>query len=440
MKKLILLSLMLAAVITASAISLQGAWTGTLTPAPNVDLKLVFYIGEGDGKPTFKLDSPSQGAFGIPGTVEYLGADSLSVAIPAIGLSYSGRLAGGRIEGTMRQSGVSFALSLEPQSPDALSRPQNPKPPFPYTTQEVSVENPAGGSVLAGTLTLPDGADLSTPVLVMVTGSGPQNRDEELFNHKPFAVIADYLGRCGVATLRYDDRGTGASTGDASNATTADLTGDAGAVVGWLRGRGYKKVGVLGHSEGGTIAFMLGAKGDADFIVTLGAPAVGADTILAEQSARQLLNAGMPQQVADDYTAAVLKVYDLKKRGERVDVGAITAGWPPIPIYTQMRNNLQIIATNSNPWIDYSIAYDPSKDILAVKCPVFAAYGSLDRQVTPVNYEAMRRYRPNDDVRLFEGLNHLFQHAVSGDLSEYGEISETISPEVLEAIAAFATR
>ena len=148
----------------------------------------------------------------------------------------------------------------------------------------------------------------------------------------------------------------------------------------------------------------------------------------------------MPQQVADDYTAAVLKVYDLKKRGERVDVGAITAGWPPIPIYTQMRNNLQIIATNSNPWIDYSIAYDPSKDILAAKCPVFAAYGSLDRQVTPVNYEAMRRYRPNDDVRLFEGLNHLFQHAVSGDLSEYGEISETISPEVLEAIAAFATR
>ena len=146
------------------------------------------------------------------------------------------------------------------------------------------------------------------------------------------------------------------------------------------------------------------------------------------------------EQGADDYTAAVLKGYDLKKRGERVDVGAITAGWPPIPIYTQMRNNLQIIATNSNPWIDYSIAYDPSKDILAVKCPVFAAYGSLDRQVTPVNYEAMRRYRPNDDVRLFEGLNHLFQHAVSGDLSEYGEISETISPEVLEAIAAFATR
>ena len=237
-----------------------GTWSGSIK-VQGVELPLVFHLTQEN--PT--MDSPDQGAKGIPIQVDRSSSGSISIKIPSIGASYQGLWLVKQIMGTFTQHGNSFPLTLVPGEPKR-SRPQTPVAPFPYTTEDVSFAN--GDAVLKGTLVLPKGCSRKTPVLVMVTGSGLQNRDEELFDHKPFAVIADAFARAGIATLRYDDRGFGESSGDIINCTTEDLKNDALAGIRLLRGR-FDRIGVIGHSEGGTIALMLAAEGQADFIVSL---------------------------------------------------------------------------------------------------------------------------------------------------------------------------
>ena len=277
--------------IMASDDDISGAWHGTLKITPQVELKIVFNFKTGeDGKPSVTLDSPDQGAYGIAGEVNFISADSVNVTVSRIGLTFTGRKQDGKLIGKCTQGAMSTDLELSPGIVE-LKRPQTPKPPYPYTTKEVRFNNLSDDVTLAGTLALPESFNEATPVIVMITGSGLQNRDEELYGHKPFAVIADYLARNGIATLRYDDRGYGESTGDGKNATTEDFARDAKTAMEYLRKEmKFKNVGILGHSEGAAVAFMLGADNNPglfsnpNFIIAIGAQAVRGDSVLIDQS------------------------------------------------------------------------------------------------------------------------------------------------------------
>jgi len=388
-------------------------------------LNIVFNF-EADGSCT--LDSPDQGAEGIAADMRLCAPDSVAVDVPSLQVQYRGRVEASRIVGKFKQGPYTFPLTLKPGAVD-VRRPQTPRPPYPYRTEEVSIS--AGDAVLSATVTYPEGFDDATavPMAVMVSGSGLQNRDEEILQHRPFAVIADYLARNGVATLRYDDRGFGRSTGSNAEATTMTYADDAAAAVAFARSLGhFSRVGVLGHSEGGTIAFVLGSRGVVDFAVSMAGAAECGKDILLRQNRSAMHYAGVDEATAATYCEALAAVLD----------GAVprTDGLPD-----NLRANLDHISADLSPWLRHFAAYDPAAAISAVHCPVFAFNGSRDTQVDAgANLGIIRRLLPHDAknrVREYEGLNHLMQHCATGQAAEYGVIEETIAPEVLEDIAAW---
>ena len=386
----------------------DGQWSGDLVLGQGKNLLLVLNIGTGsDGKPCCTLDSPMQGAEGIKTEVNVLTADSINITVPDIAATYAGRVTKDVITGCFTQMGMPFKLDLK-RGGVMMNRPQTPQPPLGYTTQEVSFENKAAGAVLSGTLTWPEGYDgkKPVPVVIMVSGSGLQNRDEELFGHKPFLVLADRLARNGIASLRYDDRGTGKSTGDASKATTSDFMKDAAAGMELLRSMNgkFSRVGVIGHSEGGLIAFMLAADGMTDFIVSMAGTGVKGDTIIAGQSNDALRRTGRPANV----TAT-----DIRKQAE----------------------------TGGNAWLRYFVDYDPTDVIASTTCPVMALNGTMDTQVRPrLNLDRIKSLLPHNaknSIKEYDGLNHLFQHCTTGFADEYGTIEETMSEDVMKDIAGW---
>lgn len=434
----------LSALTLTAQTNIGGTWHGTLAVTPQAKLRLVLHIDEAaDVK--VKMDSPDQGALGLPGELRFVSADSVNIALPALGADFSGRLSEGTIQGKFSQRGFSFPLELTPGGFD-MQRPQTPMPPFPYSSEEITVANPeAEGVKLAGTLTIPEHATKDTPVAVLVSGSGLQNRDEEIMGHKPFAVIADFLARNGIASFRYDDRGFAQSTGDPAKATTADNASDAATVLKHLRASGrFGKSGIIGHSEGAQIAFMLAADGKTrpDFIVGLGTPAVRGDSVLVDQTGTALLNAGIPQEWIDGHLDAMRAVYAAMIAGDKASARKIAAermeatkGLPPMQ---PLSENLCNIPEIQNAWLIHFYSYSPAGDIAKAACPAFALYGEKDIQVTPaLNMPEMKRLNPHAKVKCYSGLNHLFQHAATGAVSEYSTIEETISPEVLQDIAGF---
>lgn len=444
MKKLLLLSAMLLSCgIICLAQSLSASWNGKLTLGPQ-SLTIVLNIAS-DGSCT--LDSPDQGAKDIPCATQYLSTDSIRIDIPAIGGSYSARLTDGKLVGNFVQMGYSFPLELVPG--EAIpERPQTPTPPFGYETREVTFANAAAGVTLAGTLTLPQGCDHSTPVVLMVTGSGLQNRDEEIFSHHPFAVIADHLAQHGIASLRYDDRGFGQSTGDASRATTADFGDDAAAGIKYLKSLGqFGRIGVLGHSEGGMIAFRLAAHGDVDFAVALASPAMRGDSLLLGQNRLLLELGGTPRPIIDGYVRALSEVLAARIAPSRQQGSALafadsvaTAQGSNLP--QAMVANLAEVLKESNVWLDYFLTCNPRADIAAAKCPVMAIGGSKDMQVPAENLEIIKSLLPTDErnmIKVYDGLNHLLQHCATGSPMEYNAITETISPEALQDMALWIT-
>ena len=428
--------------------NIEGSWSGLLE-VPGAKLRLVVNLTP-DGKCT--LDSPDQGAKDIPGVLEYVSADSLSVSVPALGMNYAGRLKAGKIEGIFKQSGLTIPLVLS-QGKATLNRPQTPQPPFPYATEEVTFHNDKDNATLCGTLTYPvgykKGASRKVPVVLMVTGSGLQNRDEELFEHKPFAVWADYLAKNGIASLRYDDRGAGKSKGDARNATTYNLSLDALAGIEYLKAMGlFDKVGVLGHSEGGTIALMLAARPDLniDFIVSLAGTSIKGSEVLAEQNYVALRWAGISDDVARDYGKALTAVYEAKVKNplllkaDEATLDVILSD-AQVKLPEGLKNNLLTILHTPSPWLDYFTQYDPRQDLPKITCPVMALNGQMDVQVLPAsNLGALRELLPRHEktlVKEYPGLNHLFQHAMTGNVTEYGQIEETLSEEVLRDVAGW---
>ncbi len=426
MKKYIISAILLFSVALISHAQ-TGTWSGKLD-VQGTKLSLVFHLDEEN--PT--MDSPDQGARGIPVEFERTATGTVTFKIPSIGASYEGLWMGKQIVGSFRQGGASFPLTLTPGE-EKLRRPQTPLGPFPYSTEEVSFAN--GDAVLKGTLALPEGSSRKTPVLIMVTGSGLQNRDEEIFEHKPFAVIADALARAGVATLRYDDRGFGESTGDTVNCTTEDLKNDALAGIGLLRER-FDRVGVIGHSEGGTIALMLAAEGKADFIVSLAGMVVsGAETLLW-QNRVSLAAAGMSAESVDAYCKALSDVFDASIAGKPIPSAA------QYELPAALTQNLSAVTLQlQSPYLKYFVALDVRPLLGNVTCPVLALNGTRDMQVdAESNLGALRSGLPDNPcnkVETVEGVNHLFQHCQTGASAEYRDIEETIAPEVLETLVAW---
>lgn len=404
-----------------------GVWTGKLNVS-GVELALIFNVGD----EAATLDVPDQGAKEIPVEVSRDAVGGITLDVPAINASFKGLLVGKVIAGTFTQHGKSFPMTLTAGAP-VIRRPQTPVGPFPYTTEEVSFTN--GDAVLKGTLTLPESCDRKTPVLIMVTGSGLQNRDEEMFSHKPFAVIADAFAKAGIATLRYDDRGFGESTGDVVFCTTEDLKNDALAGVRLLRGR-FDKVGILGHSEGGTIALMLAGERQVDFAISLAGMIVsGAETLL-DQNRRALKAAGLSESEVESYCNLLSDAFEAVKSKSPLpsaDGQGLSDG---------LKQNYQAALSQfRTPYMAYFIGLDLSRKLSGVTCPVMALNGTKDTQVQcDRNMEALKAGLPANDktvIRAEEGLNHLFQHCVTGEFSEYKEIEETFSPDVLSEMVSW---
>lgn len=383
--------------------AMMGVWTGKLDLGM-AKLTLVLNVNTDDsGAIQCTLDSPDQSARGIKASVSHCSDDSISVAVPAIGASYNARRTGDVLKGTFTQMGHSLPLDLT-KGEETINRPQTPVAPFPYKTEEVTFVNEADAATLSGTLTYPVGYEkmtpASVPVVLMVSGSGLQNRDEELMDHKPFLVIADYLARNGIASLRYDDRATGKSTGDVKGATTLNFASDAQAGYEKLKLlKKFGKIGILGHSEGGNVAFILASRSKADFVVSLAAVGVKGDTALTAQANCIMRLNGMPGS-AD----------------------------------TKQYRNMMLM--QNNPWLTWFINYDPSQDIAATRCPVYAADGDKDCQViSSLNLGGIKAAlppTPGNRIIEYPGLNHMFQECTTGGPNEYRSIEQTISPQVLK--------
>ena len=413
-------------VLLAMALPLSaqsGTWSGKLD-VQGIQLTMVVHFDE----ESCTLDSPDQGVKGIKGTRSQTALGGVRIDIPSINAAYEGFVLGEKIVGTFTQHGVSFPLTLTPGE-FRRNRPQTPRPPFPYTTEEVSFSN--GDAVLKGTLTLPENCDRKTPILLMVTGSGLQNRDEELFEHKPFAVIADALARAGIATLRYDDRGFGESTGDVVSCTTEDLKNDALSGVNLLRER-FDHVGVIGHSEGGTIALMLAAGHKVDFAVSMAGMVVSGKETLLAQNRTILPHSGLTEQQTDTYCKALEEVFDCTIQGLR------PVSPENLDLPDQWKQNLLAVAMQSStPYMKHFLQLDLRPELGSINCPVLALNGSKDIQVAPKdNLGALDSAiaAPHYLSMEFEGLNHMFQHCKTGFTEEYKEIEETISPDVLKII------
>lgn len=430
----------------------EGFWHGTLQVG--VELRVVIHIVRGvDGSFSAAMDSPDQGAFGIPLTAAVVEGDSVTLTAAGIGGEFRGRLSedGLALRGEWSQSGLVLPLELarSEEAPDPLPRPQEPTQPVPYGSEDVVYENPEGGNRIAGTLTLPAGPGPS-PAVVLVSGSGPQDRDQRVFGHRPFLVLADYLTRRGIVVLRYDDRGVGGSTGDRARATTEDFADDAQAGLTYLMGRpeiDAGRVGLIGHSEGALVAPMVANRGvGVAFVVLLAAPGVDGGEILPLQVGALSRAEGEPAEVVEERVAAQRRIVDIV-RNTPDDAAAyelLRSALREIADVPEETMDLQIRQLLS-PWMRYFIAHDPKPELERLEVPVLAVIGAKDVQVPPdpnlaAVEEALRAGRVSDaTVVELEGLNHLLQTAPTGSVSEYARIEETMSPTALELIADWIT-
>ena len=446
MKKLLLGLLAFVPTFCLNAQSILGTWNGSIQVGPN-SLPLVFHVSSQNGENKCLMDSPDQGAKGIATNLDFLNADSIALSVPAIGATYNGKLQEGEIKGTFSQMGMKFTLNLKPGD-FIRERKQTPKAPLPYPTEEVTFDNKSDHAILSGTLSYPltFAMQQKVPVVLMVTGSGQQNRDEELMGHKPFAVIADFLAKMGIASLRYDDRGVEKSTGELAQATTHTFLTDALAGIDYLKSTSkFSKIGILGHSEGGTIAFMAASEQpkDIDFIVSLAGTTIQGNEILLKQN--ELLLSANPATALQgaDYCKVLRKIFQHLIDGKPTNDAKEIVSKYSEEVHAQLpeaaQQNLQTVLTSSNSWLRYFLSNDPSSAISKTTCPVLAINGDKDTQVDAVlNLEALKETLPTNEkhvIKSYPGLNHLFQHCTTGHVYEYAKIEETISPEVLTDIA-----
>ena len=424
MKALRTLTSVVFAMMAFAANAQEGTWNGELNVMGN-KVPLVFNFSTNG----CTIDSPSQGVNGIQAEKTVKDDGTIKVKVGMIGATFEGKMTDGEIKGTFIQNGFPLPLTLKPGKL-VVKRPQTPVPPFPYKEESVSFTN--AQYTFNGTLTLPENYTKNTPVVLMVTGSGQQNRDEELFSHKPFAVIADALARQGIASLRYDDRGWGDKSVNFADFTTDDFRQDAAAAIPLLRKR-FNKVGILGHSEGGTIAMMLAAEGKADFIVSLAGMAISGKETLIMQNRQAMSAIGLPKETVDSYCNSISKALDeiaSGKKANEINIDDVPQALKPITI--------KALQQADTPYIRHFLTVDVGKLLPKIKCPVLALNGTKDTQVDcDANTTRIEKGLANckHSIKKIDGVNHMFQHCNTGIVTEYQQIEETIAPEVLQVVA-----
>ncbi len=463
MKKAILILLTL---LTQNlpAQDITGQWNGVLDLG-GMQLRIVFHISADGDQYKATMDSPDQGAKDIPTTsTTFSDKDKiLTIIADALGMKYEATLSndGTQLDGTFTQGPAQLPLKMTREKVEKKELPPRPQDPtdFPYTQEAVTIENPKGGHHLAGTLTIPEGGNFDK-VVVLLSGSGPQNRDEEIaqFNHRPFLVLSDHLTRQGIAVLRYDDRGVGESGGEFKGATTRDFADDAHAAVDYLHSRpdmSNKKIGLIGHSEGGMIAPMVASESErVGFIVLLAGPGIPIDELMLLQRQKISDANGVPKVIQEVNNNILTDAYQFIKKSTALSKPALKAGLRTLfeKHYASFSEEAKAdigdkdrffdreIESLTDDWFLYFIRFDPDTYLSKVTCPTLALNGSLDLQVTPTeNLEGIRRSlekagNGNVVVREIEGVNHLFQPATTGAPSEYGEIEVTMEVEVLGVV------
>ncbi len=434
---------------------ITGTWNGVLDFQGIQQLRIVFHIQEENGVYTATMDSPDQGATGIPTQGLSYEHPNLSIDMSALGAKFTGVVAEdfSTIDGTFSQAGMNLELKLgrAEVEMEAPKRPQEPQPPFPYYEEKVTFDNKAAGITLAGTLTLPSKKG-KYPVVVLVSGSGPQNRDEELLGHKPFLVLADHLTRQGIGVLRYDDRGVAESTGDFSSATSADFASDALAAVEYLKKRkgvNKKQIGIAGHSEGGLIAPMCAAQSkDVAFIVLLAGPGVDGEEVLIKQIADIERAQGTSEEKIQTDLRKYRQVFRLIKTEQdtsrlRLKLSAMLESEMGEQAENTKEQVKKEVDEYLSPWFRHFIQYDPRTSLEKVRCPVLAINGEKDLQVDPkINLEAIEAaLKKGGNTRYMiqerPGLNHLFQSCTTGSPMEYNKIEQTFSPVALEFVSGW---
>lgn len=463
MKKLLLLLYLFTGTIaiaqqTTRQERVVGVWNGAINIG-STKLRLVFNISaKPDGALSATMDSPDQGAKDIPVQSVRLVQDSIFLAIPAIGGSYAGKLTGTeKMEGVLKQGAQAMPITFTQGALEVTKRPQEPVKPYPYIEKEVQVENKGAGIKLAGTLTTPK-AKGPHPAVILLTGSGPQDRDETIMGHKPFLVLSDYLTRQGFAVLRLDDRGVGKSEGNFATATTGDFASDAAAAFDFLQKTQNidpKKIGMLGHSEGALVAVQAATQNpEVAFLVLMAGTGVAGKEVMVAQN-KAIFKPMLPEDLLNSYlqlrksqfevaasesdtfkAAAKIKALEQDAKGKLTDQQKQQLGLTP-------QAEQAVVAQLSSPWMKQFLAYNPASDIQKLKMPVLALNGTLDLQVPykqnlPAIEKALKAGgNKNYQVRELPNLNHLFQTATTGAVGEYAQIEETLAPVALEVIGTW---
>ena len=461
MKSILIILFSLLVSLTLSAQEITGKWYGVLK-VQGIQLSLAFNVEKTDTGLVSTMDSPDQNAFGIPVTNTVFDNSKISFEVKNAAILYQGELVGDEVKGVFKQAGQEFPLNLSRKEieKEILNRPQEPKEPFSYFSEEVNFENSKANISLAGTLTLPKNEG-NYPIVILISGSGPQDRNEEILGHKPFLVLADYLTKNGIGVLRYDDRGVGKSTGNYAIATSEDLSTDVESAISYIKSRGdinKSSIGLIGHSEGGLIAPMVAAKtADVNFIVSLAGPGIRGDKLL-------LLQQELISRASGGTEETIIKSHDLNKKifdliiktkdEESVKeelIPLMTALLQVDPNFASLDENIkkeaitQQILQYTSPWMRYFISYDPAPTLEKVTCPVLALNGAKDMQVpAKENLNAIKSAlekggNKNVYIKEFAEVNHLFQKCNSGSPAEYATIEETIAPLVLEEITNWIT-
>lgn len=464
MKLSLLICLILGSVFscyTHAQTPLTGAWEGKLAAAGN--LRLILHLSPAQGDSLIaSMDSPGQGATGIAATKAYRQGDSVFVFWAPMKASFTGAVRDTLLTGTWQQGGARLPLTLHTtEKPTELLRPQTPQPPFPYKSEELTFQNPAKSITYGATITLPEGKG-PFPAVLFLTGSGPQNRDEEIFGHKPFAVLADFLTRRGFVVLRADDRGVGQTTGNAQDATQKDLLADATAAFDYLKSRkevNQQQIGILGHSQGGMTAEIMGAqRNDIDFLILMAAPGVNGVEMMTAQNELVLRSLGREKEDAAKYgtlyrevAKALLQSKDSMEASRRLQ--------PIVTDWVQQTHKRAALATSGihdsasqaayiatfaalagNTAMMDVFRFDPAPYLKKIKAKVLAVNGSLDIQVASdvnlpgIDMALARGITKGYEVKELPGLNHLFQKCSNCTVQEYGQLEETLNPALLEAI------
>jgi pimeloyl-ACP methyl ester carboxylesterase len=456
MKTISILIITLLTSFTVTAQDITGKWNGALK-IQGTQLRLAFNVTKSNDGYSATMDSPDQRVADIPVTNTTFENSKIKFEIANAGIVYIGELIDNEIVGTFKQSDQEFPLNLSKKviEKEAPKRPQTPLKPYPYHSEEVTFQNTKANISLSGTLTLPT-KEGNFPVVILITGSGPQTRDEEIFGHKAFLVLSDYLTKNGIAVLRYDDRGIGQSTGDFKSATSADFATDVESAIAYLKTRNEinkKKIGLIGHSEGGLIAPIVAAKSkDVAFIALLAGTGIQGDQILLLQQKLIAKASGASDEEVQKTEAENTKAYEIIKQATSIEQLKIDLTNYYKQAFKEKPNadkpdgmsddefiNL-LVEVYATPWMQYLMKYNPAPTLEKVKCPVLAINGAKDLQVPPKeNLEGIKKAVTkggNKKVTTIElpNLNHLFQECTTGSPDEYGTIEQTFSPTALTVV------